>query len=73
MSAPQAVKGPTRVAMPHMSPDPHAPKRSWWVEAQTREAFHAAAARESLRMRMAKGFGQGMVVGYVAPRTGRRG
>lgn len=33
-----------------MRPDPHAPRTSWWLEAQSREDFRAAALRESLRM-----------------------
>lgn len=34
--------------------DPYAPKTSWWLEPESRDAFHAAAAKESLRMRLSR-------------------
>jgi len=34
--------------------DPYAPTTSWWIEADTREAWQQIAAREELRMRLSR-------------------
>lgn len=57
-----------------MRPDPHAPRTSWWLEAQTREQFAERALRESMRMAQsltARKIGS-MVVGSGPAVTGGR-
>lgn len=48
--------------------------RSWWLEAETRDGFTAAAEREQARMsrsKAARHLGAGMVMG--SPKLGYRG
>ena len=34
--------------------DPYAPRKSWWLEPETRDAWREIAAREELRMRLSR-------------------
>ena len=43
-------------------PDPHAPKTSWWLDVESRDAFDQRAAEEAVRMKLKKPFGGGMLL-----------
>jgi hypothetical protein len=59
----------------HAKPDPYAPKTSWWLDAQTREAFSEAAKREQLRMSLSRAarLSMGVTVGWGAAKAKLRG